>query len=235
MIHREPSTHKTDCKLVRTRIFQQAVKCLFHGLHPTRTYEHREARAIMMHFDCAHIYVNEPYQEALEDVPESAVPLVCMPFLLANPMPDENANRRLYALHSIGAKWLEEFWILIQTLSDAGEDASFDDILPEAKTNLGVLTKQFIKAALEFPFHDEGEDTYDMFRFELPYTCIVHQIAAWKGHPVPLERRLQFMAYYYAFYNRVFDAAEQALVICELGNQRIYTDELTQLRYLLAL
>jgi hypothetical protein len=148
---------------------------------------------------------------------------------------DENADRELFALQLKGKQLMEEFGILLEILEANGTEARFSDVEPGSKNNLANMTKQFIKAALEYPLlkGEPGDDyCYAAFKLELPYLCIINQLSAWSGNAVPLEKRLQYMAYYFAIYGRVFDAAEQAWAICELGDTWIFFDEFQQVQYM---
>lgn len=218
---------------MRTRIFQGSLKCLFAGLHPTGTSEQREARSIMTHFNIGDSYALNLRMEAWEDVPEQDVPLVCLPFMLVRLKTDENADRELFALKLAAMQVIKEFVALVQLLEPGGLEARYSDVEPGLKNNLVVVTKQFIKEALEYPLHKDklGLD-YAAFKLELPYRCISHQLSIWRGNPVPVEKRILLMAYYFAIYGRVFDAAEQAWAICELGDTWIFFEEYHQGQYM---
>lgn len=227
-------TPNKSAKLVRTRIFQGSLKSLFAGLHPMDTIEQREARAIMTQYNIGGTYALNLRMEAFEDVPEKDVPLVCLPFMLARVKNDENTNRMLFELQLAGKQVMLEFSNLLQALEDMGTEARFSDIEPASKNNLVNMTMQFIKLALEYPLR-RNEGDYEAFKLELPYICISHQLSAWRGQPVPVKTRVLFMAYYFAIYGRVLDAAEQAYIICELGDSWIFFDEFRQGEYMACL
>jgi len=195
----------SDCRLARTRIFQSAIKHLFSELFPKDTPEDELVRHVMLHwaYDLQHeAMAGLGYElgdgQALEDVAETSVPLLIMPFVLGDAPPE---------LQGPSDFFLHEFGDLVNVLRQYGRDARFEDIPNDSRNDFVYAGRQFARAMLAHPFRACG--CYDHFMTHMPTMIEEEQLKLWRGHPDD-TRRFQYTVFYYAFYGRVYDPEEQA-------------------------
>ena len=148
-LRRTPSQHEMDCAMVRMRRFQAAVKELFAGLFKPTTDEDRDASHIMLYYTCSNKGILK--HDTLPDFEETAglnVPTVCLPYAMANPMPDVTAMVD-FRLHTKGSEFLHEFQRLLNQLRDAHD---YDEVPIEARSAFMEASREYARELLQYDF-----------------------------------------------------------------------------------
>jgi hypothetical protein len=152
-------------KMARTYPFQEVVKELFRPIFPNETEENKDVRFILIWRHCEDPRViknsTQPHQ-SLRGMP--GVPVVCLPFLLNNPTPPEDAVD--YQLHLKAGIFLSEFMTLIDILRAKWFEATFKDIKEEEKGAFIAAAEDFAREFIVFT--NPGEEAKAVIRSCIP-------------------------------------------------------------------
>lgn len=210
---------------MHTRVFQGAIKEFFHGLYEVTNPDEAEIRYILCHinqFDPNILRKDIPIR-ALEDIPESKVPLLCsLPIVIAT---DTSRLHWSYAIvQELGRRFWEELLINVELLRSGGATACFDDILPESKRSFALAAERFAKAMMKLPY--VLNNSVDSFKDVLPFNIILLEIKFLLSND-PHKRSIMWknLSYlkssYFVFFNRVCDDAEMVYILRSLRPTRI--------------